>query len=237
MAKKRKLQPLSDFEMDGIWMSYRYCIGRKTIASNMRAGDILQNCYERLKLNPSRMEFMCYDIGRSIEDCLRWGQLNVYFNSYNQDDHIYPLDEVIKAITDKDGYLDEDSLNNITKININVYSHGNVGYDIKRGECDNKHYPLNDILDLLVWQDCAKMLDISQHKMCKCYYNDKDEYIEYVDLFNHIMEDGKHRFVIRKVPVHKYTKNNLCYSYINENYIVEDNLAVDEKLIEDNNNN
>ena len=81
--KKEILEPLKDYEEDGIWMSYRYCIGRHTIASHMRAGDILKHYYKRLKLTPERCKFMAKDINKSIEDCLRWGQLNVSM-SYSQ---------------------------------------------------------------------------------------------------------------------------------------------------------
>ena len=100
--KGAKLESLKDYEEDGIWMSYRYCIGRKTIASHMRAGDILKHYYERLKLTPDRCQFMSKDINKSIEDCLRWGQLNVYMN-YSQYDTVYPLEEVIKAISNNKG--------------------------------------------------------------------------------------------------------------------------------------
>ena len=31
---------LDSYEEDSMWMSYRYCIGRHTIASHMRANDI-----------------------------------------------------------------------------------------------------------------------------------------------------------------------------------------------------
>lgn len=73
MAKKK----LTQFEEDCIWMSYRYCIGRHTITSNMHAGHIAQNCYDRL--SNERLEFMANDIrdsinfklGDSIEDYLK----------------------------------------------------------------------------------------------------------------------------------------------------------------------
>ena len=32
------VQPLSDYEMDAMWMSYRYAIGRHSIASVTHAG-------------------------------------------------------------------------------------------------------------------------------------------------------------------------------------------------------
>ena len=62
---------LSDYEEDSVWMSYRYCIGRHTIASHMRAGDIWTNCKGRMKRD--RQLFTAFDINREIEDKLRCG--------------------------------------------------------------------------------------------------------------------------------------------------------------------
>lgn len=63
---------MSDYETDCMWMSYRYCIGRHTIASHGMAGDIAKNCYKRM--TNERSMFTAYDINRSIEDCMRFGK-------------------------------------------------------------------------------------------------------------------------------------------------------------------
>lgn len=62
---------LSDYEEDCMWMSYRYCIGRHTIASHMHANDIWQNCKGRM--SKERELFTAFDINREIEDKLRFG--------------------------------------------------------------------------------------------------------------------------------------------------------------------
>jgi hypothetical protein len=62
---------LSLYEEDSMWMSYRYCIGRHTIASHMRAGDIAQHCYGRM--SEERSIFTAYDINREIERCMTYG--------------------------------------------------------------------------------------------------------------------------------------------------------------------
>jgi len=62
---------LSDYEEDSMWMSYRYCIGRHTIASHMRAGDIAKECYRRI--SDERSIFTAYDINREIEQQLMFG--------------------------------------------------------------------------------------------------------------------------------------------------------------------
>ena len=56
---------LSDYETDSMWMSYRYCIGRHTIASHMRANDIWNNC--RNRMSKERQLFNAYDMNREIE--------------------------------------------------------------------------------------------------------------------------------------------------------------------------
>lgn len=63
---------MSDYETDCMWMSYRYCVGRHTIASHGMAGDIAKNCYKRM--TDERSIFTAYDINRSIEDCMRFGK-------------------------------------------------------------------------------------------------------------------------------------------------------------------
>lgn len=62
---------LDSYEEDSMWMSYRYCIGRHTIASHMRANDIASHCYGRMSEEHSI--FTAYDINREIERCLQFG--------------------------------------------------------------------------------------------------------------------------------------------------------------------
>lgn len=60
-----------DFMMDSMWMSYRYCIGRHTIASHARAREIAEYCYGHM--SNERSVFTAYDINREIEDKMRFG--------------------------------------------------------------------------------------------------------------------------------------------------------------------
>lgn len=62
---------MSDYEEDCMWMSYRYCIGRHTIASHGMAGDIGKNCYKRM--SDERSVFTAYDINREIEQKMQFG--------------------------------------------------------------------------------------------------------------------------------------------------------------------
>jgi len=62
---------LSEYEVDCMWMSYRYCIGRHTIASHMHAGDIWANCKNRM--SKERQLFNAFDINREVERCMQFG--------------------------------------------------------------------------------------------------------------------------------------------------------------------
>ena len=62
---------LDSYEEDSMWMSYRYCIGKHTIAAHMRADDIALHCYGRM--SEERSIFTAYDINREIERCLQFG--------------------------------------------------------------------------------------------------------------------------------------------------------------------
>ena len=81
--KKKRIKKLSDYEETLIWMSYRYAIGRHTIASCTHAGDIGQNSYDRLLLTPSRMQFMSKDINEEIERCLSFGPCTFRIDRYS----------------------------------------------------------------------------------------------------------------------------------------------------------
>ncbi len=73
----RKNTQLTDYEEDCMWMSYRYCIGRHTIASHMHAGSIWANCKNRM--SKERQLFTAYDINRDIENCLNFHKPYFHF--------------------------------------------------------------------------------------------------------------------------------------------------------------
>ena len=60
--------PLSDYEEDCMWMSYRYCIGRHTIAASMHASAIWKHCKGRMP--DERALFTAFDINREIESSM-----------------------------------------------------------------------------------------------------------------------------------------------------------------------
>ena len=60
--------PLSDYEEDCMWMSYRYCVGRHTIAASMHAPAIWKHC--RGRMSDERALFTAFDINREIESSM-----------------------------------------------------------------------------------------------------------------------------------------------------------------------
>ena len=60
--------PLSDYEEDCMWMSYRYCVGRHTIAASMHAPAIWKHCKDRM--SDERALFTAFDINREIESSM-----------------------------------------------------------------------------------------------------------------------------------------------------------------------
>lgn len=69
---------------DLIWMSYRYCIGRKTIAASSHAGTVADIIFKNPNLlSKDRMEFMAQDIRQCILDILKWNKRIRFENNYH----------------------------------------------------------------------------------------------------------------------------------------------------------
>ena len=68
--------PLSDYEEDCMWMSYRYCVGRHTIAASMHARTIWKHCKGRM--SDERSLFTAFDINREIESSMTF--IKPYFH-------------------------------------------------------------------------------------------------------------------------------------------------------------
>ena len=102
MAKKQtqpkeepKPQPkkMTDFEEDSMWMAWRYCIGRHTIASHFRAGEtakfIAQFLPDMDRNEKDRVLFWSKDIIREVTDRLRWtkelcGEVDDTYESFDK---------------------------------------------------------------------------------------------------------------------------------------------------------
>lgn len=219
MAKRvAKPKPLSSYEEDCIWMSYRYCIGRKTIASHMHAGNIAENAYNRL--STERMEFMAKDILEEVHTKLSFINIRADRSiKYNNADFIL-IEELFKYYNE---HKNDADFKNIVSMNYNDNGQWEIKYaDEKSTDFDRVFgiYRASDIDDLIVWYKLAKCFMKSQHNT---FITKDDEQIEYFDCyekFNRSIGDGTYETVYRsiKVPVDKYIENPHITVYLNEEF-------------------
>ena len=86
-SKNLKIAMQSRDIEDFIWMSYRYCIGRKTIAASVHAGTIAELIFKNPNiLTDDRKIFMAQDIRQCILDTIRWNKFIKIENHYNRVD-------------------------------------------------------------------------------------------------------------------------------------------------------
>ena len=208
-----------NFNEDYVWMSYRYCIGRRTIASHMHAGQIANDVYG--KLTDARSEFMAKDINEEIYNKLNWSDWLHVDRIYNIT-HFKPLDALYSCFS-REGI---DSMEKLRKIkSIELY------YDEKSGEWKSEVYfyhdggyenfrSLWDITDLEVWQRLANLLDLSTHKWCKLIDGSVVEYYEYPVLDTY---GGEWKYKTIKCPITGYHNFSVC-KYIPDDNILEDNI-------------
>lgn len=157
---------------DLIWMSYRYCIGRKTITASMHAGNIAKYSYNDIA--DDRKEFMAHDIRKEINDCL-WMD-NVSISDYRQHISEDSLSAIIWAISHRYGGpppkgWDERSLKFDVKDGI-VTITTNLNFDPDKKTFDtiaNKYH------DLIPWIKLANALDKSTHRIVVVEYDGKTE--------------------------------------------------------------
>ena len=144
--------PLSDYEEDCMWMSYRYCIGRHTIAAHMHASDIWQNCKRRM--SKERQLFTAFDINREIERSLAF--IKPYFH--------FPLT----------------SLNRIYTSAIDIFCQFLDDYEIKSVEDLIKYRDVNIILtdnergykfETVTWEEWLRP---QVHNIVSKYYGNND---------------------------------------------------------------
>lgn len=207
MEKKNKM--MSSYEESCMWMSYRYCIGRKTIAASMHAHDIAVNCYKRM--TDERSKFTAFDIKREIGNILGI-VFNFHSSNLNEDNIIDPIFALFMFI---DNYNITD-LNDITK----KYSYIKYGYDndnflnfeVTENTKETIHYDIykTEIIDLFEWDDLSNLFDLDKHikvitkdgSEIECFYS-----YRFDDLNDRNSIKGR-KLVI---PVEHYLKTKFCY--------------------------
>lgn len=220
MAKKKELTQayLSDYEMDCVWMSYRYCIGRHTIASHCHAGDIANNAYGRM--TDERTQFMSKDINKEIYDKLNWSDWFRIDNIWNLKE-FRPLDIMYQCLNEI-GIKDANDLKKVRNIECYFTKDGELKTDVYYyNDKDKFNYKsFFDIESLEVWQRLANLFDMENHKWCRCKGGKIVEYYEYWTHYN--TENGL-EFRKIKCPI-EGTHNFSVTTWIDEQFIEEDNI-------------
>lgn len=224
MAKKKtkKVEMLTQYEIDCVWMSYRYCIGRHTIASHCHAEDIAKNAYGRM--TPERTQFMSGDINNEIHSQLHFDNfvdMGWYWNVPKT--HFKPLD-VLYSI------LNDESVNSVEKLRqiksiVVEWNRENNDFDYSIyyfNENDNDKdlsRSLWDIQDLEAWQQLANLFDLNGHKLARVEVDGEEKIVCYYECWHAINIQGTITYKKRKHAV-----DSPFNWYINENCIVEDDI-------------
>lgn len=219
MKKKTEMsKPMSEYEVDAMWMSYRYAIGRHTIAACMHAGNMIKEIYHRLE--EKRIPFTVYDIRREINQYLDWNFNFGLSLGVRQEDY-----DPIKALVEFAKRDDVKKAGGIFKYlgnnRVEVFVNSNHEYEynfsepIHRGELYS-----HELHDLLVWYNMSCALDKENHKIAVTEYEGKTEeheVFEYVKIQQYV--DDEEDFAIEYVDINNYLENPFVHKWIAKDYI------------------
>lgn len=155
---------------DFIWMSYRYCIGRKTIAAAAHACTIAELIFKNPNsLSEDRKEFMAQDIRQCILDTLKWNKRLRFENNYHWYNTNWDFYTLLLEGMSECPYPNEA---------VFVIDFENRKLTWERREYQNRIDKPDDMYnDLIGWVKLANALDKTCHKDIVVNVNGK-EYIE-----------------------------------------------------------
>lgn len=171
---------------DFIWMSYRYCIGRKTIASCTHANTIAETIIRNPGLlSEERIKFYANDIRDNVNCVLgfkRCLQIDGYLSQeYDLFSHImYALNDVEE-----------------TKHKKFIYDIYHETFSVIEDAPDMYEFdtPDSDYSDLIPWVKLANWLDKKTHRTIVVEFNGKtEEHMCYPYPHQIRTEDGKYRY-------------------------------------------
>ena len=206
MARKKQFKAIiqdSMFFESLIWMSYRYCIGRKSIAACTHADNIAKYIHY---LPKERRQFIAKDIRREISDRLHW-QDNIQVNGFE-----YKYDAVTLLLKYIKENPDTDIKNTKFFIDVNV---GQV--TIEPAEKPSHFSFMDDVSDYIGWIKLANCLDEDSYVTIEAEYDGENlniEGFEYPNVFQNEI-----RFLYTSVK--KYLEQPWATSYIAPEYIKE----------------
>ena len=168
MGKKNTITISNSRMEDFIWMSYRYCIGRKTIAACTHADTIA----ELISKNPNilsneRKAFMAKDIRREINTAVNFKKSLYIDNDRDGQDVYSALLYALNLFTDRKKtvfYFDAKTMTIYdTKVDPTLYEF---------------ETPDSDYTDLIPWVKLANWLDESCHRVITVEFEGKKQEIE-----------------------------------------------------------
>lgn len=166
--KKKPTILINDSDMeDFIWMSYRYCIGRKTIAACTHADTIAALITDNPNLlSQERRIFMAMDIREEINNQLKWKKsVRIDGNHFRKDVFTPLLYELNKyAYKTYNVFHFNADTNNICKV-------------VKDKTLHEFDRPDSDYNDLIPWVKLANLLDISCHRVITAVFDGKKQEI------------------------------------------------------------
>lgn len=192
---------------DLIWMSYRYCIGRHTIAAAMHASNIAPLID---KLSDNRKQFIAKDIRREINSTINW-KSNVTIEGYNDEYDAYTL--ALEYLMNHPEITDDTNYH--WYINVDD---GNVHIE-KEEKQNNTYYQsfLNEYHDIEPWAKLAAYLDKTKYTTIKTKY--KDDKVEELKCF-------KYMYVFQNQIEDMYTTKEMYISnphrnvHVNKEFII-----------------
>ena len=196
MKNTSKKKKATDFEETCMWMSYRYAIGRHTIASVTHANDIAVNMFH--KLSNERKEFTSYDIAREIDARLT---LTLHFfidpSQKQQNTNYWPLEYFFE-------FLEEANITNLNELGdyLDIRCTDKSFKTAKSKE--RRQIYVNEIDDLIPWQQLAAAFDIKNLVMVTTEYNGKiEEHICFPTYFKKYMQK-----TVKDLQGNDYTVND-----------------------------
>lgn len=229
-----KILPLTDYETDAMWMSYRYAIGRHTIASHYHTKGIFENCYGRE--SKERTSFIAYDINREIENSMIWGgHPSFYFQLTNANKVYKSAIDAYCEFIEQEGITTYEELESYEKVNVNyelrVDEEGRhmdvfITPEKREGEYEkNQYFTISNFEDLFVWNDLVHIFDLESHKKCRLKDGTVVEYFWTWAKDYKEKEDGTRQEVCyKKIRVPLYEWNPVTTIWIPDEAIVEDNI-------------
>ena len=178
----KKAKPLSEYEKDAMWMSYRNAIGRHTIACVEHAGNMAKNVYHRLSNEEKKRT--AFDIRREIASVLA-EQYNFSMNFSMPDPYCDPF-KALMAFSKTDKVRNSNLIRVLEQNTVRVELDENNEYVFSYSTpwTIRTIYPAQ-LHELAEWANVANVFDNSKHYIVHTKYDGKKkdyETFERIDL-------------------------------------------------------